>query len=62
MTGRSLEHRKLIALIDKEPDWKVGPLLHHLVRTNAGMSEEMSKRMYRDELAAVEAAHLARAE
>ena len=62
MTGRSPAHRKLIALIDAEPEWRMGPLLNHLVRTRAGISKEISERLHRDELAAAEAMHLAKAE
>ena len=62
MTGRSPEHRKLIAWVDKQPEWKIGPLLNDLVRTDGGISKELSKQMYRDELAAAEMAHLAKVE
>ena len=61
MTGRSPEHRKLIAWVDKQPEWKMGPLLNDLLRTNAGISKELSDRLYCDEVAAAEMAHLAKA-
>ncbi len=60
MTGRSAIKRKAVAFIDSLPEWAVGPHFNFTLRKNAGIPEKLSSQMYRDELAAAEAVHLAK--
>ena len=62
MTGRSAIKRKAVAFIDSLPEWAVGPHFNFALRKAADVPEKISQQMYREELAAAEMAHLAKAE
>ncbi len=55
MTGRSAAHRKLIAIIDAEPEWAFPAMKRYFERDHSDASYEL----WREERAAAEAAHKA---
>ncbi len=59
MTGRDPIHRKLVELVDNEPEWAMPSLVDYFERFKAGDRSEASAKKWRDERAAPEAAHLA---
>ena len=59
MTGRSAAHRKLIAIIDAEPDWAFPSMKRYFERCSDGDNGDASYALWQEERAAAEAAHLA---
>ncbi len=59
MTGRNAIHRKLVEIVDNEPDWAFPAMKRFFDRIGAGDHSDASRDLWREERAAAEAAHLA---
>jgi len=59
MTGRSAAHRKLIAIIDAEPEWAFPAMKRYFERPRDGDHSDASYELWREERAAAEAAQMA---
>jgi hypothetical protein len=58
-TGRDPTHRKLVEIVDNEPEWAMPALVSYFKRIKAGDSSDAAAQIWRDERAAAEAAHVA---
>ncbi len=60
MTGRNAVHRKLVEIVDNEPEWAFPAMQRYFERHRDGDRSDASYARWRDERAAAEAAHLAK--